>query len=274
MSKYSFLKEDTQLKHVAVMECIAQEIATQANDNFVLKGGTALLLVHNLKRFSTDLDFDGKNPTTDIQNAVEKGLAKAGATQLAISCVKNTDTVKRYKVHYEGNPENPLKVEISYRNPILAQDVEKTNGIYVYNLTKLTEQKTAAFVNRLSARDIYDIAFLLENHSDKFSLPLLERIQSKVDNVGIDYLATAMNEDSLIASTCDPVAATLGLDARVASLLSEYEQTSQNERVKAQEVKPQQKNLSFNQMVDKAKAEAKDHNEKLSTRTHIDAPDR
>jgi len=227
MSKYSFLKEDTQLKHVAVMECIAQEIATQANENFVLKGGTALLLVHNLKRFSTDLDFDGKNPRIDIKNAIEKGLTKAGAAKLAISCVKNTDTVKRYKVHYEGNPENPLKVEISYRNPILEQDVEKTNGIYVYNLTKLIEQKTAAFINRLSARDIYDMAFLLEKYSDKFSLPLLELIQSKVDNVGIDYLANAMNEDSLIASTCDTVAVTLGLNERTSKLYgnNQYEKS-------------------------------------------------
>lgn len=42
------------------MADIARAVSQKTGHNFVLKGGTALLLAYNLPRFSTDLGFDGK----------------------------------------------------------------------------------------------------------------------------------------------------------------------------------------------------------------------
>ena len=266
MAKYEFLKEDSQLKHISVMECIAQEIAKQAGDNFVLKGGTALLLAHGLKRFSTDLDFDGKNSAIDLQRAIGAGLSKAGVGKLAITCVKNTSTVKRYKVHYEGNPENPLKVEISYREPINEKDVILQDGIYVYNIDKLAEQKTAAFVNRLTARDIFDIAFLLDKHSEKFSSDVLINLKNKVDDVGIDYLANAMSEDNLITRTCDPVTVVFALDEKLTGLI-----TARNQE-KSQPPPPKQESWKDKQA--RLSAKVKDQDSKPPTKNTQSRDDR
>jgi domain of unknown function (DUF1814) len=51
-----------QQRHVDLMRQVAQEVTSRTRGNFVLKGGTALLLVYNLPRFSVDLDFDGRRP--------------------------------------------------------------------------------------------------------------------------------------------------------------------------------------------------------------------
>lgn len=55
------------------MREIAQAITrADTKKEFVLKGGTGLLLAYGLPRFSTDLDFDGKNPAFDISSAIRE----------------------------------------------------------------------------------------------------------------------------------------------------------------------------------------------------------
>lgn len=55
-----------QQRHVDLMRHITQEVTARTGDNFVLKGGTALLLSYGLPRFSTDLDFDGRRTSVDL----------------------------------------------------------------------------------------------------------------------------------------------------------------------------------------------------------------
>jgi domain of unknown function (DUF1814) len=45
-----------QRRYIDLMRHIAQEVIARTGDNFVLKGGTALLRAYGLPRFSTDLD--------------------------------------------------------------------------------------------------------------------------------------------------------------------------------------------------------------------------
>lgn len=61
-------------QHVAVMRRIAQAVTANTGDNFVLKGGTALLLGYGLPRFSFDLDVDGRRTATDLSRSIESGV--------------------------------------------------------------------------------------------------------------------------------------------------------------------------------------------------------
>ena len=127
---------------------IAQEVTARTGDNFVLKGGTALLLAYGLPRFSTDLDFDGRHTSIDMTPALRAGADAAGVPVRNLRTAKNTWAVRRYMLHYRDDVMKPLKVEISYRqgDNIDEDDVTTINGIRTYNLDKLTTLKIDALV--------------------------------------------------------------------------------------------------------------------------------
>ncbi len=58
-SRRSYSARSNSAPYRPLMRHIAQEVTAHTSDNFVLKGGTALLLAYGMPRFSTDLDFDG-----------------------------------------------------------------------------------------------------------------------------------------------------------------------------------------------------------------------
>lgn len=84
----------SQKKHIILMKEIAQAVTrADTNKEFVLKGGTGLLLAYELPRFSTDLDFDGKNPSFDISSAIREGAERAGIPIESLKKTKNTETM-------------------------------------------------------------------------------------------------------------------------------------------------------------------------------------
>ena len=67
---------EMELQRIALMRAIAEEMA-QAEPLAVLKGGTSLLLVYGLDRFSEDMDFDlpagcARDLSSDILRAASK----------------------------------------------------------------------------------------------------------------------------------------------------------------------------------------------------------
>ena len=100
--------KDWKIKHEQTIKQILTYINQNTND-FVLKGGTALKQCYELNRFSEDIDLDSKNK--NIEKYIKEFCAKNGYTY---NKKKDTDTVKRFMINY-GNPEKPLKVEVSYR---------------------------------------------------------------------------------------------------------------------------------------------------------------
>ncbi|MDA8337310.1 MAG: nucleotidyl transferase AbiEii/AbiGii toxin family protein [Peptococcaceae bacterium] len=182
------------------MEKIAQEITASTNDTIVLKGGTALLLAYALDRFSEDMDFDGKY-SVELEKHIECAASKCGIAIKTINLSKNTDVTRRYKVHYETEKENrphPLVAECSFRqaSTINEADVVEINGIRVYRVNKLAEQKVAAFLRRERARDIWDIRFLLRRYPEAFNDNILERLINGIDKKGIDAILETYEKDS------------------------------------------------------------------------------
>lgn len=157
-----------QTTHVVLMRTLARGFADLP---MVLKGGTALLLCYGLDRFSEDLDFDAPK-RFNVAARVERLMPRV-AMQHDIRVVKDTETVQRLKIHYEARQppgvQRLLKIETSFRQTPASEDVRLHDGIRVYVLPRLVEQKLHAFAQRTTARDLYDVAFLTRVHATAFS---------------------------------------------------------------------------------------------------------
>lgn len=157
--------------HVDVMLAIAKSVA---DTPMVLKGGTALLLIYQLDRFSEDLDFDSSK-----KMRLESRIQEAVSTYVkvkSIDLLKDTDTVSRYRLVYETPCGiQRLKIETSLRsNPTESHIID---GIRVYPIQTLIQQKLNALENRTRARDLYDVSFLARKYPNLFTNSGLVRLQ-------------------------------------------------------------------------------------------------
>lgn len=182
--------------HCGLMRSITRSLA---DTPLILKGGTALLFAYGLDRFSEDLDFDS-NKHLRLENRIEK----AAGTLVKIDSVdvpKNTETVQRYRVRYNTRGvSGSLKIEVSCRDSYDPSKTHFHDGIRVYDLPVLVDQKIEAFRNRTAARDLYDLHFLLTQKPQSFSRgqtqSLLEATRD-VDALERRY-AESFKEDSLL----------------------------------------------------------------------------
>ena len=117
---------------------------------YILKGGTALMLFHNLGRFSEDLDFDVRS-TRGITPILRKYCELRGFT-LAVK----KDTADRYRAHVHYAEGCYFKFEVS----LATYDISKAqnfNGILVYSVPYIADMKLETLKGRSKIRDIYDI---------------------------------------------------------------------------------------------------------------------
>lgn len=168
-------------QHVDIMRLIA---ASFSDTPMVLKGGTALLLAHGLDRYSEDLDFDSThkiNPKAKIKAAFR--TTKINMTDLKVR--KHTDTVSRWMVYYKGPiGEGSVKLEVSHRSTIIDPDSHTLiDGIQVYKLPALIDQKLAAIRGRSKVRDLYDIGFLVRESPECFSDEACRQLVEMVSDV-------------------------------------------------------------------------------------------
>jgi predicted nucleotidyltransferase component of viral defense system len=193
---------DYQVHRTMLMNTIAGEISHNEKSGLVLKGGTALLFCYGLQRFSTDLDYDSVKLDVDILANIKTGAEKYGVHVSQTGTKKDTDTVKRYMLHYDEAPMQPLKIEISYRNMDFLnanKDIfKKVNDLTVYTIDYLSLYKIDAFLDRNVARDIYDVAFLLSRYPKTISPVQLEKIQDKFKRLGLNYMEKMMKDDPII----------------------------------------------------------------------------
>lgn len=142
--------------------------------NYILKGGTSLMLCYGLNRFSEDIDLDALHTTKGIEGIVNNFCQQNGFTY---RMAKNTATVKRCFIHYSQDSK-PLKIEISYRrNQIAAEEYTRSNnGILVYTIQRLLALKLSAYANRDKIRDLFDVVFICKNYWDL--IPQALRIQA------------------------------------------------------------------------------------------------
>ena len=129
------------------------------------KGGTSLMFFHNLNRFSTDLDFNLLAPEK-LEMAYDK------VRDILTRFGKIDDEAKKYYgpvlVLNYGQGERMLKVEISTREYPNHYEMRSLAGtdIRVMTMPDMFAHKLCAMGERLSPRDIYDVWFFLENHTE------------------------------------------------------------------------------------------------------------
>lgn len=184
---------DWRQAHEKIMVAYLQ-LLNKETDQFILKGGTALARCYGLDRFSEDIDLDGQKQ--DIKEITRRFCDQFGLT---LRVAKDTALVKRCLIDY-GNPNKPLKVEVSYRNTqISGEDWQVVNGIKVYTIDSLARMKSAAYNGRDKIRDLYDLSFICNNYFSELSHGTKNSIRDVLSFKGFEQF------DYLVATQDDPL---------------------------------------------------------------------
>lgn len=129
------------------------------------KGGTSLMFFHNLNRFSTDLDFNLLDATKldIVYDKVKSILTRFGTIDDEAKKLFGLVLVLNY-----GKGERMLKVEISIREYPNHYEMRSLAGtdIRVMTMPDMFAHKLCAMGERLSPRDIFDVWFFLQNHTE------------------------------------------------------------------------------------------------------------
>lgn len=179
-------------------------VKSLTNTPYVLKGGTALMFGYGLDRFSEDLDFDSTKKL-NLDTKIKENLP-FGFEIIDITKPKDTNTVQRYKVSYTTpNGKRRLKIETSYRKKDIAKtDYTLIDGMQIYNIDFLLDNKLLASHDgetpRTTARDLYDINFIVKNHQEILSTNFLNRLKEFISDEDALYerFEDAYNEDLLV----------------------------------------------------------------------------
>ena len=179
--------------HGKVISELLKDI-NESTDNYVLKGGTALMMCYKLDRFSEDIDLDSTDHSS-IKKIVDDFCRKIN---YSYRVAKNIDTVQRYMLNY-GNERKPLKIEISYRNKnIDPLKYQKINGINVYKIDSICLMKASAYNGRDKIRDLYDLTYICHNYWEELSEVTREVAKTSVEFKGIeqfDYLINTQKDE-------------------------------------------------------------------------------
>lgn len=154
-------------KHKLYMAQILSLIFKDKNlcNTLAFKGGTSLMFFHNLNRFSTDLDFNLLDPEKIdmVYDKVRAILTRFGTIDDEAKKLYGPVLVLNY-----GKCERMLKVEISTRQYPNHYEMRSLAGtdIRVMTMPDMFAHKLCAMGERLSPRDIFDVYFFLQNHTE------------------------------------------------------------------------------------------------------------
>jgi len=143
----------------------------------VFKGGTAIAKCYGINRFSEDLDFT-VTKKIDVINEIIDGLNNFGIKN-HVKEREKTEKTEKYKIKIEGplykESEKTLcsvTLDLSLREMILLDpkivtighhmDIIPTFDVYVMAEEEIFAEKIRAIMTRESARDLYDINFLIK----------------------------------------------------------------------------------------------------------------
>lgn len=205
-----------QQTHRQVMQAIC-EVIQEGDKPLVLKGGTALLLGYDLKRFSEDLDFDLTKELkshVNIEAICKSALQKLGRQGVKVRLtgfreLKKTDTTHRCRAMFEAGvdmPPLPLKIEVSSRTLPAKEAVRVVNGIKVYAVQEIARQKLLAAREdesrpyRTAARDLHDLAFIAGQWERELPKALLAELEAFFDSPEklVERYADAYDDDPLL----------------------------------------------------------------------------
>lgn len=184
--------EDWRIEHKEAITGFLSYLNQKSSD-YILKGGTSLMMCYGLDRFSEDIDLDSINHSA-IQKIVEDFCNK---NHFSYRIAKKTDTTQRYYINY-GNEGRPLKIEISFRTKMIDKENMTCirNNIRVYQINNIFMMKLGAYNGRDKIRDLYDITFICRKYWDEL-LPLAkESLIVSLQYKGLDYFDYILKEQT------------------------------------------------------------------------------
>ena len=161
---------------------VAKHLTTHGrfrNSPLVIKGGTGLALGYGLPRPSTDLDVTcgGKADKDEVLKAAVEILSRVqGRTFLRTDIKQRGRGFLRlqWKDDEEGVPRRiETKIDVNTEDPVVApHNVVLCNGFRTFTIEAIAERKLSTLVGdrpRERARDLYDAAWLVEEHLDSIA---------------------------------------------------------------------------------------------------------
>jgi len=191
-------------------EVIAQSRAL----DLVLKGGTALAFCRGLNRHSTDLDFDTDRPV-DLRDHID-GASRAMGVNLEPSWRLDRPGRQVFCARYPGSSGRKarfFKVNVRYKDPLRPEDIEFVDGVRTYKVPALFDQKLAASASRVEARDLFDLAFVMEHYGDSLQDDQIRRADTftkDLDRLERRY-KESFEEDEVLKSVSDAAESVLRL---------------------------------------------------------------
>jgi len=163
-----------------LIELILFSISKNTKDELVFKGGTCLSKFYKLERFSEDIDFTLMKDL-DINLLIKRIVLDLGAFGIEAEVKKNKKvfdstmiTLRTKGPLYNGlaNSLSNVRIDINVKSSISLHPINKDlNSLYselprfsldVMQEEEILAEKTRAVINRVKARDVYDIWFILQ----------------------------------------------------------------------------------------------------------------
>ena len=172
--------------HQELHERLMRAVLERVRDlNMVLKGGTALAFTHGLNRHSTDLDFDAERPV-ELRDHIGSAAHALGVN---LGPVERRDRPRRqrFRAPYPrlaGDMDRFFKVNVRHANPPRIGDIEVIGGIRSYTVPVLFDQKLAAASSRIEARDLFDLAFVMQQYGDSLRDDQIRRADAFTEDLG------------------------------------------------------------------------------------------
>src|SRR3989338_3646083 len=157
---------------------------TKAGRESLFTGGTWLRIVHNLKRFSEDLDFESNNVTSlsfeKLLDQVSKGLKQTGFNTIikfkywdnvfsSSLIFPEVENIYGIKSKYSKSQGLIIKVETFKPNYKLKSEAQVVSGFGEFftclslNSGIIFANKIDTFIKKDRGRHLYDLMFMLSN---------------------------------------------------------------------------------------------------------------
>jgi hypothetical protein len=172
--------------HLGVLHGVAEVLSSLPS---VLKGGSALIFGYQQQRYTEDLDYNASK-FFRLDAKIGTALAHLKASLHRIVVDKETTTGARYVVTYGKGPiqARSFKIETSFREAIIEDQVVTRNGLRLYTINTLAAQKLQAMRadkgGRTVARDLEDIRFIAERYAVDVDASIKHRIGDLVADGG------------------------------------------------------------------------------------------
>ena len=182
------------VKHQFYMTQVLKDIYNDVKiANYLgFKGGTALMLFHELPRFSVDLDFNLLAPEKGdvVYQIIRKIVLKYGKIHDEAQKHYGSIIVLDY-----GIGERKMKIDVSYRESNDKYEISNLLGISikVMSLTDMFSHKLCALLDRnnVTNRDIFDCWFLMNRPTpvnqtiieQRMGKPLSDYLQDCIDTI-------------------------------------------------------------------------------------------